>query len=490
MPRNIKTVFQKVRDMPVDEELIASWRKTLISKIREAEVATFPVGIRKLLFKPMIIVLIAALFLGGGGGVVMAAQNDLPGDALYGVKLASERVVDAMTVGQAAKARRTVAIAEERLREARTLAARGDENVQRAVELYEEKIAEAAERAENARNADALARVTEATSKHFAVLEDVIAQVPEQAKAAVQRALESSRQGQVSALQALKGEDPSRAVEAGLAAIKAHTERSEVNAGRGRPEDAERAANDFQAVLAVVSDVVRGRPDLAAKFSEELTDVVEELDEAKDATPNIPAPVKEKISQAKGSAIDAQLASLREFVREDPEKAVDIFAKAAEARLNAVKEDTEEGNGADTEESLEDYEKYAQFGQEISTMAQGIRTGETTVEDLVKRATSHHLQVLEDARQKLPPEAQQEFQRAQDAARKVQELRPEIPAPGEPGVQPPQPTQPGAPQAPVEPRTPPEVEQETEVEQRQETEVEQGAPQQIPDGSPQPTPGR
>lgn len=416
-------------------------------------------------------------------GVASAQTTDLPspgimpGSPFFFLDRFFEGFGGIFTFGQAAKARRAVAIAEERLSEARTLAARGDENAQRAVELYEEKVAEAAERAQNAQNADALAHVIEATSKHFAVLEDVIARVPEQAKASVQRALESSKQGQVSALQALKGKDPSRAVDAGLVAIKAHAERVKANAGRGKPEDAEKAASDFQAVLAVVSDAPRGRATLAAKFSEELTGVVEDLDEAKDAAPNIPARVKEKINQVKGLAIDAQLTSLRELVREDPAKAVEIFANAAEGRLNAARQDAERRDGSATDESLEDYNKYAEFGSQISSMAEGIRTGETTVEDLVKRATSHHIQILEDVRQKLPPQAQQEFQRALDNSQRVQQQRPAIPTQPRQRV----PTQPGTPQIPVQPRTQPEVERETEV--------EQGTPQQIPGGPPQQTPG-
>jgi hypothetical protein len=156
--------------------------------------------------------------------------------------------------------------------------------------------------------------------------------------------------------------------------------------------------------------------------------------------------------------------------------------------LNAARRDAEERNGEATEESLEDYNKYAEFGQRISSMAEGIRTDETTVEDLVKEATSRHLQVLEDVRQKLPPQAQQEFQRAQEAARKVQELRPAIPTPTRPSpvepqlrqptpqqptqpeIQQRQPIQPGIPQIPVQPQTQPEVERE--------------APQQIPGGRP------
>jgi FlaA1/EpsC-like NDP-sugar epimerase len=61
-------------------------------------------------------------------------------------------------------------------------------------------------------------------------------------------------------------------------------------------------------------------------------------------------------------------------------------------------------------------------------MAGGLRTGETRVEDLVKRATSYHLTVLNDILAKLPAAALAEFDQAMSAARRVQEARPTIPS--------------------------------------------------------------
>jgi hypothetical protein len=383
----------------------------------------------------MIIALIAVL--GSGGSVIAAAQNDLPGDRLDGVKLTSEQVVTAFTP---AKATRALGLAEKRLAEAQIVAERGrendSENAQRALELYEEKVAEAARRAQNAQNVDALARVTEATSKHFAVLEDVIARVPEQAKVSVQRALEASRQGQLSALQALSGVNPDRAVEAGANAAKELAAQARAHAQARRAEALEQKLQHFEGVFNSFVNAPAGRVDVAAKFSERMTEIVNELDEARDEAEDagIGRGEVERLRNVKGEVIDSQLVSLEEVVKENPAKTVEIYAQAAEGRLNAAKRDVEERNGEATEESLEDCNKYAEFGQKISSMAEGIRTDETTVEDLVKEATSHHPRVFEDVQQKLPPQAQQEFQRALDNSRRVQEQRPAIPAPTQPGI--------------------------------------------------------
>jgi hypothetical protein len=315
-------------------------------------------------------------------GVAHAQTNDLPdpgtlpGSPFYFVKGFFEGVGTFFTFGNSAKAERYLVLAEKRLAEAQALAEQDDERAQTTIARYEEQYTKAKERAERTENIDLEARVTDATTKHLAVLDGVLERVPEQAK--------------------------------------------------------------------------------------------------------------ESIRSAKERSIAGQLESLRGIAGRDPEAAVDIFARAAEGRLNAINaragrgdEDEDEDEAKEVEEALGEYEKYAQFGQEISTMAEGIRTGETTVEDLVKKATSHHLQVLEDVRQKLPPQAQQQFQRAVDSAREVQELRPAIPAQQQPGTQ--------QKQTPDAQQLPPQSQQRGNDTEEKEVEVENeagGPPQQTPGGRP------
>lgn len=422
-------------------------------------------------------ILIGLVFL---SGVALAQSADLPsagitpGSPLFFCERFFENVGTFFTFGEANKAKRFIALAEERLAEAKVLAERGDKNAERASELYEEQFTGAKERAERSGNEEALARVTEATSKHFAVLEGVIEKVPEQAKAAVQKALENSKQGQISALQALSEVSPDQAVEAGANAAKEIVQQVRTQVTERKAEALGQNIQHFEGVFESFANAPRGRADVEAKFSEQMTEVVNELDEvsneAEDAGISTQAML---IENAKDKVITSQLSSLNELVREDPEKAIEIFANAAEGRLNAARKDAEERNGEATKKSLEDYNKYAEFGQQISTMAEGIQTGETTVEDLVKKATSHHLQVLEEVRQKLPVQAQQEFQRAIDNATRVQEQRPATPAPAKSGTQPQtQPAQPEAEREDVEETERGDVEPEVEEVEREDVEPE------------------
>jgi hypothetical protein len=75
--------------------------------------------------KPMPIVLVLALLF-GGGGTALAAQNALPGDTLYPVKVGiTEKIEGAFAVSDEARASFETSLADRRLAEAEALAARG-----------------------------------------------------------------------------------------------------------------------------------------------------------------------------------------------------------------------------------------------------------------------------------------------------------------------------------------------------------------------------
>ena len=145
--------------------------------------------------KTTIVILVGLMLF---SGVALAQSEDLPspgmnpGSPFFFMERFFEGFGGLFTFGQAAKAERAVMIAEKRLSEARALAEQGGEHLERALELYESKMAEAAEWAENSKNMDVLNKVSEATSRHFAVLTEVAGRVPEQAREAVLQALEAS----------------------------------------------------------------------------------------------------------------------------------------------------------------------------------------------------------------------------------------------------------------------------------------------------------
>ncbi len=285
--------------------------------------------------KKFIAVAILGVFL--FSGVAGAQTNDLPdpgtlpGSPLYFVKSFFEGVGTFFTFGDSAKAERYLTLAEKRLAEAQALAEQGDERAQATVARYEEQYAEAKDRAGRTGEIDLEVKVTDATTRHLSVLDQVLERVSEQAR--------------------------------------------------------------------------------------------------------------EHVREAKERTMTGQIEALRGIAQRDPESAAGIFATAAEGRLQAAQAKAEQGGddeeeAEEVEKALNEYEKYAQFGEEISQIAQGLRTGETEVRTLIERATEQHLQVLEDVKEEVPPQAQEGISRAMQNAERVKQFLPsDIPGRVGPGGQ-------------------------------------------------------
>ena len=155
---------------------------------------------------------------------IAAAEDQLPGPGIlpdspfYGLKRALEAVGTAFTFGDEAKIKRGMKLAEMRLAEMQAMAEKGKpEFVDALSDEYEAKVDEALERARNAKQTanreQLLVRVSEATMRHIGVLEGVLAEVPEQFRASIMTARETSMTGNLEALESLGGDNPERARE-------------------------------------------------------------------------------------------------------------------------------------------------------------------------------------------------------------------------------------------------------------------------------------
>ncbi|MEX0933721.1 MAG: DUF5667 domain-containing protein [Candidatus Paceibacterota bacterium] len=172
-----------------------------------------------------------------------------------------------------------------------------------------------------------------------------------------------------------------------------------------------------------------GELDLEAQVTDATTKHLTALDSV---LARVPEQAKASIQASKERSLQGQIESLRDIAQRDPERAIDIFARAAEGRLNAANARAESGGDdseeeKDVEEALNEFGEYAEFGREISALAEGLQTGDTTVEELMERATSRYLEILQDVQSRVPAEAQESIERAINDASRVQNLRPSIP---------------------------------------------------------------
>jgi hypothetical protein len=207
----------------------------------------------------IILVIVLALF-GAGGGTVYAAQDSLPGDTLYPVKLGTEQVIMMLPGDDVARAERALNFTERRVEEMRTLAERGRSgDLNLAVEKYGYALNTTLVRMERACNNRGLAaknvtvRVAEATSRHLCVLDRVYDMVPDQAKAAIAGARNVSQTGYFQALAALEKDDTVMATQINLAAMEGRLDR--ITASVGDVKAVEIALQQFEAMAGFGEEV-------------------------------------------------------------------------------------------------------------------------------------------------------------------------------------------------------------------------------------------
>jgi hypothetical protein len=147
----------------------------------------------------------AAFLIFGAGSAVAISSGAVPGDPLYGVKRAVERVSLAMHRDPAGRAALHIKFAENRLQELAAMALAGKDTSE-VVEDLQQELEGAEIDALHAQalglDADALlAKVQAMISKHVAILTDVLAKVPDQAKDAIQRAIDNAEKAQANVQQ-------------------------------------------------------------------------------------------------------------------------------------------------------------------------------------------------------------------------------------------------------------------------------------------------
>ena len=273
------------------------------------------------------ILLTTLLFLSLSLGVGVLAQVDelpfpgLPAEGLpkagltpdspfYFLERISEGIGTFFTFGDLKKAERYAALAAERVAEAEAVVEKGKpEAAQIALKRYEDQLGRALAKAETAKaKGQKTEKVTEivakATSKHLAVLEGVLEKVPEVAKAAITRALEKSKNGHITALKALAGENPEKATEINLKAAKARLNRALTKAEEGETDKVEEAVKEFE---------------IQHKFGEEISQIAQGL--GKDIT---------TVEQLVGKATSIHLEILAEVYAKVPEQAKEAIEEAME----------------------------------------------------------------------------------------------------------------------------------------------------------------
>jgi DNA uptake protein ComE-like DNA-binding protein len=272
---------------------------------------------------------------------VPAAAQELPAPGLapdhplYGLDRALERLHLILTLDHIKKAELHLQHAEERLAEAWTMAEiNRTDLLQRLCESYESdlnrsaEIAAAAERV--GRNITALSeRITLATSHHLEVLEAVLEKVPEQAKPAIERALNVSVKGRERALGAIMKVSPDRIVELQLSFVERCSAKALEASNRTKAELAKRWASRCQqafnyshAAIEKAEKLGLDVAELAERIADATTRHLRVLQEVHKAVPEQAKPAIERALNVSVAGQEKVLEKLEEIAPAKAEKIV------------------------------------------------------------------------------------------------------------------------------------------------------------------------
>ncbi len=173
-------------------------------------------------------------------------------------------------------------------------------------------------------------------------------------------------------------------------------------AERGRPEKVNIAVNGYDKAIAMAIEKLEeasGKGLDTTELSELVAVATSEhlsgLDKVMDIMDIVPVPqeAKDAIARAKGVSMNGYENAILALAGENPERAMEINLAAALGRLNRANDAADENNTDGVVDALDEFLALSGFGQDISEIAQELGK-DTTVEELVAKATAIHLAVL------------------------------------------------------------------------------------------------
>lgn len=189
---------------------------------------------------------------------------------------------------------------------------------------------------------------------------------------------------------------------------------AEAIAEKEKPRYMERLTNRYEERIRKANEISENsgeenREQLMERVADATSKHLEVLDRVYD---QVPEEAKEAIAAAREKSINGNQEALRALARENPEKSAEITMQIAEKRAERIRAVADEDDEEELERVSEEYEIYADFGEEISVIAEQIGEDPSKVQELVALATSRHLVILEQVLEKVPEEAKEAIQRA------------------------------------------------------------------------------
>ena len=206
-------------------------RKRLLEAMQPSVAPTEPrrldiFGWLKPLARRTAVAIVVAALLAGGGATAYAAQESMPGEVLYPMKIATEKARLVVTPSDAGKAVLHIAFAERRVQEMAEMGRRGrvEELTMLATALdYHLEQAKGLIEVVNAQGVDIYelgVRLEQSATQQLGVLEATLDEVPEEVKPSMVQALETSGEEYGTAIEVVASIAPAPMLVAGMGTIQ------------------------------------------------------------------------------------------------------------------------------------------------------------------------------------------------------------------------------------------------------------------------------
>ncbi len=179
---------------------------------------------------------------------------------------------------------------------------------------------------------------------------------------------------------------------------------------KNKLEEMTQAAGEYEQFMAMVNERMQAavQNNASSNVSERVALAAQKhtavMDRVRD---RVPEEGKEALDRVRERSLNEQQNALRALARNRVERATEINLNGIQQRLQRALEKASENDTDEVEKALEDTEKLRRFGEEISEVARGLSDNTTTVDELVARATSVHLEVLARVHERAPEPARE-----------------------------------------------------------------------------------
>lgn len=208
-------------------------------------------------------------------------------------------------------------------------------------------------------------------------------------------------------------DDTARA-ERALSFVERRIGEMKVLAEEGRSQDLDLAVQKYGYALNMALSMMERASDMGPAIGNITLRVAETtsrhlsvLDEIWDLVPD---EAKEAIEYAGNVSETGYVHAMTAMATNNTVRAAEMNIAAMEGRLNRIRARVQ--NAEAVQIALQQFEAMAEFGEEISRIAQEIRLNATEVEGLFAEATGKHLEVLADLWEKVPEQAKPGIERA------------------------------------------------------------------------------